>query len=655
MKKRKNDKNLTGIFSANSKGYGFVKVPNEEKEIFIAQKHTNGALNEDEVEVCVFKNAQNGKNMEGKIVKTITHNRNEMVGTFKKSKNFGFVIPDDKKFGTDIYISKSNSKKINDNQKVVVQITKYPIKGKNAEGTIKEILGNVNSAGVDMLSVIKEFNLPYDFPDNVIKELEHIPEQVDEKDLQGRKDLRNKEIFTIDGEDAKDLDDAVSVEKTIEGNYILSVHIADVSNYVKEGSFINSEAIYRGTSVYMFDRVIPMLPTKLSNGICSLNAGVDRLTLSITMEIDKNGNVVTSNVYKAIINVTKRMTYTKVAELIETNENNLPEELIEYKSYIAHFKLMKELSDILKQKRLKEGSLDLDIPESKITLDENGIAIDVRKYELTPANEIIEQFMLKANEQIAEKFFWLEAPFIYRVHEVPDFEKVNELNKFLFNLGYHVKATNESIHPKAFSEVLNEIKGKPEEKVISNLILRTLKLARYENENKGHFGLASKFYCHFTSPIRRYPDLFIHRIISKYLQCNYNLDEITKEKLEEQSKKYSDISSEREKIAQKAEREAEYIKKAEFMQDKIGLVFEGIISSITSFGIFVELENTIEGMIRFEDLGNEYYIYDEDKKQLIGDHTKKIFKVGDKIDIEVTQANKALKQINFKRIVNENN
>ncbi len=656
MKKRKDNKNLTGIFNANSKGYGFIKIPNEEKEIFIAPKNTKGALNEDEVEVCVFKTAQNGKNMEGKIIKILSHNKDEMVGTFKKSRNFGFVIPDDKKFGTDIYISKSNSKKISDNQKVVVKILKYPEKGKKAEGEIKEVLGNVNAAGVDMLSVIKEFGLPSDFPDSVTKELEYVPTEIDLKDLKGRTDLRNKEIFTIDGEDAKDLDDAVCVEKTADDNYVLSVHIADVSNYVKEGSTINAEAIYRGTSVYMFDRVIPMLPVKLSNGICSLNVGTDRLTLSITMEIDKKGNVISSNIYKGVINVTKRMTYNVVAKLINLDENNVPVEFIEYKDYIKHFKLMKELSDILKEKRLHEGSLDLDIPESKIILDENGIAIDVKKYEITPANEIIEQFMLKANEQIAEKFFWLEAPFIYRVHEIPDMEKVDELNKFLFNLGYRVKATKDNIHPKAFSEVLNEIKDKPEERVISNLVLRTLKLARYENENKGHFGLASKFYCHFTSPIRRYPDLFIHRVISKYINSNYNLDELTKDKFEEQAKKYADSSSEREKVAQKAEREAEYIKKAEFMQNKIGEIYEGIISSITSFGIFVELENTVEGMIRFDDLGREYYIYDEDRKQLIGERTKEVFKIGDKITIQVTEANKALKQINFKRVViNEEN
>lgn len=645
----KDKKLISGVFRANEKGFGFVSVEEEDKEpyeIFIAPNNTFNSLNGDTVLVKPIS-SNNGKNAEGKIIKILKHEKNEYVGTFEKSKTFGFVVPDDKKITTDIYISKSNCKKIKDKQKVVVRITKYPEKGKNAEGKIIEVLGGVNEAGVDMMSVIRDNGLPYEFPDEVESELIYIDEKIDKKDIPNRVDLRSKEIFTIDGEDAKDLDDAISIEKNEKGNYILGVHIADVSYYVREGTSLNKEAINRGTSVYMFDRVIPMLPTKLSNGICSLNQGEDRFTLSITMEIDSKGNVLSSDVYKGIINVTRRMTYTNVTKILENSDMKIVKE---YEPYIHHFKLMEELAMILKNKRKQAGSLDLNIPESKIILDENGVAIDVKKYELTFANEIIEQFMLIANEQIAEKFYWLEAPFIYRVHEEPDIEKISELNKFLFNLGYKIKASKDNIHPKAFAEVLEEIKGTKEERVISNLILRTLKLARYESENKGHFGLASKYYCHFTSPIRRYPDLFIHRVISKYLLSNYNVNENELGKLFKKSVKYAKSSSEREKIATLAEREAEDIKKAEFMSNKIGEEFTGVVSSITSFGIFVELESTIEGMIRFENLGNDFYIYDEEHKNLIGKHTKEVIKIGDIMKVKVIEADKNLRRISFARI-----
>lgn len=645
----KDKKLISGVFRANEKGFGFVSVEEEDKEpyeIFIAPNNTFNSLNGDTVLVKPIS-SNNGKNAEGKIIKILKHEKNEYVGTFEKSKTFGFVVPDDKKITTDIYISKSNCKKIKDKQKVVVRITKYPEKGKNAEGKIIEVLGGVNEAGVDMMSVIRDNGLPYEFPDEVESELIYIEEKIDKKDIPNRVDLRSKEIFTIDGEDAKDLDDAISIEKNEKGNYILGVHIADVSYYVREGTSLNKEAINRGTSVYMFDRVIPMLPTKLSNGICSLNQGEDRFTLSITMEIDSKGNVLSSDVYKGIINVTRRMTYTNVTKILENSDMKIVKE---YEPYIHHFKLMEELAMILKNKRKQSGSLDLNIPESKIILDENGVAIDVKKYELTFANEIIEQFMLIANEQIAEKFYWLEAPFIYRVHEEPDIEKISELNKFLFNLGYKIKASKDNIHPKAFAEVLEEIKGTKEERVISNLILRTLKLARYESENKGHFGLASKYYCHFTSPIRRYPDLFIHRVISKYLLSNYNVNENELGKLFKKSVKYAKSSSEREKIATLAEREAEDIKKAEFMSNKIGEEFTGVVSSITSFGIFVELESTIEGMIRFENLGNDFYIYDEEHKNLIGKHTKEVIKIGDIMKVKVIEADKNLRRISFARI-----
>lgn len=600
-----------------------------------------------------FKNILSKMEHDGKIIKNRRnkYNINEiktLVGTFRNSKSFGFVIPDNKKESNDIFISKKNFNGARDNYKVVVQITKPEEKGKKPEGKIIEIIGNINEAGIDMLSIIKEYKLPYEFPEQVIKEAKSIEKNVTLEEINNRRNFRDKEIFTIDGEDAKDLDDAVSVEKTKNGTYILSVHIADVSYYVKEGSFLDKEAIVRGTSVYMLDRVIPMLPKELSNGICSLNEGKDRLTLSVIMEIDNSGKVISSEVVKGVINVTKRMSYNMVQKLLELSENDkAPENVKQYIKYIPHFKLMEELAHILENRRKKQGYLDLDIPESKIILDQNGHAIDVTKYEIKFSNIIIEQFMLTANETIAEKFFWLEAPFIYRVHESPDQEKVTELNRYLYNFGYKIKGNKENIHPKAFSSILESIKGKDEEKVISNLILRTLKVARYEAQNKGHFGIAGKYYCHFTSPIRRYPDLYIHRIISEYLKHDYTIDENYKEKQKELAIKYADSSSEKEKNAQKAERDSEDLKKAEFMQDKIGEIYEGIVSGVTNFGLFVELENTVEGLIRFENLGNEYFNYDDVHKQLIGEQTGIIYKMGDKITIKVIEANKNLKKVAF--------
>lgn len=567
---------------------------------------------------------------------------------------------DDKKIKTDIYISKKNSKKAKNNQKVVVQILKLPEKNKKAEGRILEILGNINQAGVDMMSLIKEYDLPYEFPESVINEAKAIKQEVSKKDIPNRLDLRNKIIFTVDGEDAKDLDDAVSVEKLKNGNYLLNVSIADVSYYVQEKSKLDKEAIIRGTSIYMLDRVIPMLPKELSNGICSLNQKEDRFAITVLMEINSKGEVVSSDIQKSIIKVTRRMSYKEVQTILDVINNeedkkifNLKDKeklLEECKPYFEHFKRMEELANILKQKREKAGSLNLDIPESKITLNEQGVAIKVEKYDMYFANEIIEQFMLTANETVAEKFYWLEAPFIYRVHEVPDEEKIDELNKFLWNLGYKIKGNKDNIHPKAFAEVLEEVKGKPEERVVSNLVLRTLKVARYEAENKGHFGIASKYYCHFTSPIRRYPDLFIHRIISKYLEENYQLKESEIEKYSGQAVKYAQRSSEREKIAQKVERDAESIKKAEYMQSKIGKEYEGIISSITSFGMFVELPNTVEGLIHFEDLGNEYFIYDEERKTLQGEKSEKIYKIGDSIKVCVIFADKLTRKVDFEKI-----
>lgn len=633
-----------GTYRKNPKGFGFVKLDEETDEIYISKENSKNALNGDRVLIEITEEKNKIKKAEGKIVKILKREKDTVVGIFQNNKNFGFVIPDDKKLGTDIFISKKNFGKARNNHKVLVKILKYPEKNKNAEGKVIEVLGNVNEAGVDMLSLIKEHNLPYKFPEEVKKEAEKFGDKIDEKEIKNRRDKRNDIVFTIDGADAKDLDDAVSAKKLENGNYVLDVHIADVSHYVKENSLLDKEAVIRGTSIYMLGRVIPMLPRELSNGICSLNEGVDRLTLSCSMEIDKNGNVIFVDVYKGVINVTKRMTYEIVQKILDGSNDK---DIKEYQIYADKFKLMEELARILKNRRIEKGYLNLDIPESKIDLDIDGKVVNISKYETSFSNEIIEQFMLTANESIAEKFYWLDAPFIYRVHEKPDLDKIQELNKFLYTLGLKIKADKDNIYPKEFEKVLEEIKGKEEEKVTSTLLLRTLKVARYEDKNEGHFGIASKYYCHFTSPIRRYPDLFIHRIISKYLENNYDVDEKFKDKYKKEAEDKAKKSSEREKVATTVEREAEDIKKAEYMENKIGEEYEGIVSSVTQFGIFVELENTVEGLIRFEDLGNEYFIYDEERKMLIGERTKKSYKIGDKVKIKVKNANKLLRQVDF--------
>ena len=636
-----------GIYRKHSKGFGFVKIENDEDEIYISKENSLNALNGDKVLIEIVEEKNKLKKAEGRIVKILKHEKNTVVGIFQNNKNFGFVVPDDKNFGTDIFISKKNFGKARNNHKVLVQITKYPQKGKKAEGKIIEVLGNVNEAGVDMLSLIKENNLPARFPEQVVQEAIKCGNKIDETDIENRVDLRGQNIFTIDGEDAKDLDDAVRVIKLENGNYKLDVHIADVSHYVKPNSLLDQEALIRGTSIYMLARVIPMLPRELSNGICSLNAGEDRFTLSCSMEINEKGDVISTEIYKAVINVTERMSYTDVQKILDNSD----EEVVnKYKKYIKDFKLMEELALILKNKRLDKGYLNLEIPESKIELDIDGRVVNIKKYETSFANEIIEQFMLTANEQIAEKFYWLDAPFIYRVHEKPDYEKVQELNKFLINFGLMIKANKDNIYPKEFAKILDQVKGKEEEKVVSNLVLRTLKIARYEEINEGHFGIASKYYCHFTSPIRRYPDLFIHRVISKYLEENYDVDEKFILEYKEQAKDRAKRASEREKIATKVERDSEALKKAEFMENKIGEEYDGIISSVTSFGVFVELDNTVEGLIRFDDLGNEYFVYDEEKKRLIGEKTNKIYKIGDKVRIRVKDANKLLRTVDFELV-----
>ena len=636
---------IIATYRKNQKGFGFVKIEDQEDEIYISRENSKNALNGDTVAIKIIAEKEGDKKQEGKIVKIVRHEKDTVVGTFQKSRNFAFVVPDDKNFGTDIFISKTNWGKARDKKKVLVQILKYPEKGKNAEGKVIEVLGGINEAGVDMLSLIKQYELPYKFPEEVVAEAKAYGDKIDPSDLPRRRDLRNDIIFTIDGEDAKDLDDAIHVEKLENGNYKLDVHIADVSHYVREKTELDKEAYLRGTSIYMLGRVIPMLPRELSNGICSLNAGEDRYTLSCSMEITPKAKIVSSDIYKGVIRVTERMCYTDVQKILDRSNETV---LKRYEKYISYFDLMAELANILKAKRKENGYLNLEIPESKIILDENGVAIDVKKYETYFANEIIEQFMLIANETVAEKFYWLQSPFIYRNHEAPDVDKVKELNKSLYNFGYKIKISKEEIiYPNEFAKILEDVKGKDEEKVVSNIILRTLRVAKYEAENKGHFGIASKYYCHFTSPIRRYPDLFIHRIISKYLDNDYLVNDFWIKKYEKRAEKRAENCSERERVATKVEREAEDIKKAEFMESKIGEEYEGIVSSVTNFGIFVELDNTVEGLIRYEKLGDEYFIYNEEKRQAIGEHTGKVYQIGDKVKIRVANASKLMRQIDF--------
>lgn len=653
-KKEKRIKLITGIFQGNEHGYGFVSSEGYQDDFFIPQKYVGSAVDGDTVEISILKGSKDlSRRVEAKIENIVRRAKTELVGLFQENDGFGFVIPDDRKVYTDIYIAKKNCKKAKNNDKVKVRIKKYPEKGKNAEGEIIDILGNINDKGVDILSIIEELGLPNRFPNEVQMEAMCIPQEIDKEDIPNRRDIRKDINFTIDGEDAKDLDDAIGVRRLSNGHYRLDVHIADVSHYVREGSLLDKEAVKRGTSVYLLDRVVPMLPVELSNGICSLNAGKDRFVLSCSMEIDKEGRVVSSDIFKSVINVTERMTYTNVYKII----TNSDEEVVKrYKKYVDKFKLMEEIALVLKQRRLRDGYINLEIPETKIVLDEDGKVLDVKKYEVTFANEIIEQFMLTANETIAEKFFTLNAPFIYRIHEVPDYDKIQETNRFLESIGEHINVTEKNIYPKAFAEVVDKLKGKEDERVVSTLILRTLKLARYDSENRGHFGIASNYYCHFTSPIRRYPDLFIHRVISEYLENGYEIDSNRIKHFQKKAKKYADSSSDAEKLATQAERDADDIKIAEYMENKIGEEYDGIISSVTQFGVFVELENTIEGLVRFENMNSkDYFIFDDNKKMLIGKNGSEIYKIGDSVRIRVIEANKILRKISFEMIAKKSN
>ena len=629
-----------GIFCGTQKGYGFVRIEGEKEDIFIPENATKGALHNDKVQVDVNPE-KTGKRLEGRIVGILERGTDVIVGTFSKSKNYGFVIADNQKFTKDIFIPKEHCKNAVSGHKVVVKITSYGGGNQNPEGEIIEILGHINDPGVDILSIVRAYGLPEDFPDGVMHQVETVPDEVPEEAKEGREDIRDMMMVTIDGEDAKDLDDAVSLTK--EGDiYKLGVHIADVSNYVTEGSPLDVEAIKRGTSVYLVDRVIPMLPHALSNGICSLNAGVDRLALSCFMDIDKNGNVVDHRISETLVNITKRMSYTQVKKIIEDHDEAT---IKENEPLVPMFELMEELADILREKRRKRGSIDFDFPESKIILDEKGTPLEVKAYERNKATKIIEDFMLVANETIAEDFFWRESPFVYRTHEEPDPEKIQKLGIFINNFGYSIKIGPEEIHPKELQKLIKKIEGTQEETLISRLTLRSMKQAKYTVSCDGHFGLATKYYCHFTSPIRRYPDLQIHRIIKESLKSG-----LSEKRTNHYNKILPDIalqSSQLERRADEAEREVEKMKKAEYMKQFIGQTFEGIISSISTWGIYVELPNTVEGMIKVTALTDDYYYYDEENYMMVGEHTKKAYKLGEKIQVVVSGVDKLTRTVDF--------
>lgn len=634
------DNTFVGIYSKTSRGFGFVTVEGMDEDIFISEKNSRGALNKDTVRIKILEE-MTGKRREGIVVAVMERATNIVVGTYRKSKNFGFVIPDDVKFGADIFISKEKSKGAVTGHKVVAEITDYGQKNKKPEGKIIEIIGHINDPGVDIMSIVKAAGIPCEFPQEVMEQVEGIPDEVLPEELEGREDIRHLMTVTIDGEDAKDLDDAVTLSKE-GGNYLLGVHIADVTHYVTENSPLDKEAIKRGTSVYLVDRVIPQLPHKLSNGICSLNQGCDRLTLSCFMTIDKKGNIIDHRISKTVINSDRRMTYTDVAKIIVDKD---PEMCKKYEGFVDMFNLMKEVADILRVRRKKRGSIDFDFPETKILLDEKGVPVEIKPYEITDANRLIEDFMLAANETIAEDFFWREVPFVYRTHETPDVEKIQKLSAFINNFGYAIKGASEDIHPKEIQQLMIKIAGTDEEPLISRLALRSMKQAKYTVKNEGHFGLATKYYCHFTSPIRRYPDLQIHRIIKEALDNKLNDRRIGH--YERILPEIANQSSLNERRADEAEREVEKLKKVQYMKKFINHEFEGIISGVTSWGMYVELPNTVEGMVSMTSLRDDYYYFDEEKYQLVGEHTHKTYSLGQPVRIAVMNADMTTRTIDF--------
>lgn len=630
-----------GTFISHAKGFGFVEIEGREEDLYVPEDKTGGAFYLDKVQVALLP-GQRGKRQEAVVVRILERGTKQIVGTYEQSQNFGFVIPDNGKIGMDIFVPKERSKGAVTGHKVVVELTSYGDERHKPEGKVVEILGHINDPGVDILSIVRGYDLPMEFGEKVMNQAQRVPEEVLEADKAGRMDLRDLQMVTIDGEDAKDLDDAVSLYQDDGGSYHLGVHIADVSNYVQENSALDWEALKRGTSVYLVDRVIPMLPHKLSNGICSLNQGVERLALSCLMTINDKGEVTDYQLAETVICVDRRMSYTSVKKILEDKDEA---ERQEYEPLVPMFELMEQLAAILRRKRHKRGSIDFDFAESKILLDENGHPTDIKPYERNVATKIIEDFMLIANETVAQHFFWMELPFVYRTHEKPDPEKIMKLGAFIRNFGYHIKLTGEEIHPKELQKLLDKIADTEEETLISRLTLRSMKQAKYTVECTGHFGLACQFYCHFTSPIRRYPDLQIHRIIKEQLRGRLNEKRIAHygEKLPEVAKH----SSKMERRAEEAERETDKLKKVEYMEDRIGETYEGVISGITQWGIYVELPNTVEGLIHVSALEGDYFYYDENAYEMVGQETGKTYKLGERIRIQVKDVDRFARTINF--------
>lgn len=640
-------KRLTGVYQAHPRGFGFVTVEGEPDDIFIGEDDTLGALQGDTVEVTIVKSPE-GKRKEGKILRIVSRGTAKLVGLFQiqKNKNYGFVIPDNQRFVKDIFVPIECSKGAVNGHKVVVELTSYGGDGKKPEGKVVEIIGHINDPGTDILSIVKNYDLPLEFPEKVLNQAARIADEISEADMAGRKDLRNWQMVTIDGEDAKDLDDAISLTRDGE-DYLLGVHIADVTNYVQERSALDREALNRGTSVYLVDRVIPMLPHKLSNGICSLNAGVDRLALSCIMKVDKKGNVIDHEIAETVIRVDERMTYTSVKKILTDKD---PEETEKYHELVPMFELMEELADILRRKRHQRGSINFDFPETKMVLDKAGRPLEIRPYERNVATKIIEDFMLLANETVAEDYYWQELPFVYRTHEAPDEEKIRKLATFINNFGYSMHIGVNEIRPKEVQKLLTKVEGTPEESLISRLALRSMKQAKYTPDNTGHFGLAAPYYTHFTSPIRRYPDLQIHRIIKDNIRGRMNAGKI--EHYQSILPEVTRHSSETERRAEEAERETIKLKKVEYMSERIGEVFEGVISGITKWGMYVELPDTIEGLVHVTNMYDDHYDYYEERYEMVGEHTGNVYKLGQTVFVRVIGTDRLSRTIDFE-IVNE--
>ncbi|MBO5146461.1 MAG: ribonuclease R [Lachnospiraceae bacterium] len=641
IKAKHSDRELIGTFISHPKGFGFVEIDGRDEDLYIPENCVNGAFHKDTVKVSLMS-GQRGRRQEAQVIEIIARGMKQIVGIYDKSnKNYGFVIPDNTKISDDIFVPVERSKGAVSGHKVVCEITDYGKNNRKPEGKIVEILGHVNDPGVDIMSIVRGYELPVEFSEKIMHQVENVSNEVSEADMAGRRDLRKIQMVTIDGEDAKDLDDAVSLTRD-GGLYQLGVHIADVTNYVQENSALDWEAKKRGTSVYLVDRVIPMLPHKLSNGICSLNAGENRLALSCLMTIDKKGEVVSHEIVESVIKVDRRMSYTSVKKILEDKDEA---EIKEYEELVPMFELMKELAGILREKRKKRGSIDFDFPESKIILDKQGHPIEIKPYERNVATKIIEDFMLIANETVAQHFYWMELPFVYRTHDNPDPEKIDKLSTFIRNFGYSIKSRQDEVHPKELQKLLGKIEDTPEEALISRLTLRSMKQAKYTIDCTGHFGLACQYYCHFTSPIRRYPDLQIHRIIKEQLRGKMNEKRI--EHYNEILPEVAKHSSEMERRADEAERETDKLKKVEFMEEHIGEIFEGVISSITAWGVYVELPNTIEGMIHVSMLPGDYFYYDEETYEMVGQATDIRYKLGQTLKVRVNATDKISRTIDF--------